>query len=374
MVYFSFISSYNEYKGRGDSQMRKFYMLLVALFLVLGLAACTENGNIDFPEFNEDDVVQLSAQEMITLFENIDYTTVDTESVMISTKGHVFVLSENEDTTYYTSRNDTKITIDATIYGLASDVIGDVRLHGEGEIDVQTSSYYDDNYSDPTESSQVVKGTMGVYFVNGYLYVKADVEHAEDGADLEKENFKQKLNQQITQAMLDEALGEANPDQIDDMIPQEYLDMLENGDLDEIMDAIPNLKVYKDGNTYSIVFSVTKQVVLDSLSEMITAVMEATGSTMTPADINEMVIEAQNQINQVVDELEFTYVISITGNKVTQVAEMLKFKSVDGNIDIDMTSVIEIGVELPSFPNDLDEYTPVDEIGEGIFEDSPSSF
>lgn len=374
MVYFSFVSSYNEYKGRGDSQMRKFYMLLVALFLVLGLAACTENGNIDFPEFNEDDVVQLSAQEMITLFENIDYTTVDTESVMISTKGHVFVLSENEDTTYYTSRNDTKITIDATIYGLASDVIGDVRLHGEGEIDVQTSSYYDDNYSDPTESSQVVKGTMGVYFVNGYLYVKADVEHAEDGADLEKENFKQKLNQQITQAMLDEALGEANPDQIDDMIPQEYLDMLENGDLDEIMDAIPNLKVYKDGNTYSIVFSVTKQVVLDSLSEMITAVMEATGSTMTPADINEMVIEAQNQINQVVDELEFTYVISITGNKVTQVAEMLKFKSVDGNIDIDMTSVIEIGVELPSFPNDLDEYTPVDEIGEGIFEDSPSSF
>ena len=354
--------------------MRKFYMLLVALFLVLGLAACTENGNIDFPEFNEDDVVQLSAQEMITLFENIDYTTVDTESVMISTKGHVFVLSENEDTTYYTSRNDTKITIDATIYGLASDVIGDVRLHGEGEIDVQTSSYYDDNYSDPTESSQVVKGTMGVYFVNGYLYVKADVEHAEDGADLEKENFKQKLNQQITQAMLDEALGEANPDQIDDMIPQEYLDMLENGDLDEIMDAIPNLKVYKDGNTYSIVFSVTKQVVLDSLSEMITAVMEATGSTMTPADINEMVIEAQNQINQVVDELEFTYVISITGNKVTQVAEMLKFKSVDGNIDIDMTSVIEIGVELPSFPNDLDEYTPVDEFGEGIFQDSPSCF
>lgn len=374
MVYFSIVSSYNEYKGRGDSHMRKFYMLLVALFLVLGLAACTENGNIDFPEFNEDDVVQLSAQEMITLFENIDYTTVDTESVMISTKGHVFVLSENENTTYYTSRNDTKITIDATIYGLASDVIGDVRLHGEGEIDVQTSSYYDNNYSDPTESSQVVKGTMGVYFVNGYLYVKADVEHAEDGADLEKENFKQKLNQQITQAMLDEALGEANPDQIDDMIPQEYLDMLENGDLDEIMDAIPNLKVYKDGNTYSIVFSVTKQVVLDSLSEMITAVMEATGSTMTPADINEMVIEAQDQINQVVDELEFTYVISITGNKVTQVAEMLKFKSVDGNIDIDMTSVIEIGVELPSFPNDLDEYTPVDEIGEGIFEDSPSSF
>jgi hypothetical protein len=39
-----------------------------------------------------------------------------------------------------------------------------------------------------------------------------------------------------------------------------------------------------------------------------------------------------------------------------------------------MTSVIEMGVELPSFPNDLDEYTPVDEIGEGIFDDSPSSF
>ncbi|MDY0294725.1 MAG: hypothetical protein RBQ71_02850 [Acholeplasmataceae bacterium] len=357
--------------------MRKLYTLLVALVLVFGLAACTDNGNVEFPTFDEDDVVQLSASEMITLFESIDYTAVDTESIRITTQGHIFVLNEDsEDSEYYsyTSRDDTKITIDATIYGLASDVIGEVRLHGEGEIDFQTSSYYDDDYSEPEESSQVVKGTMGVYFVDGYLYVKADVEHAEDGADLESANFKQKLNQQVTQAMLDETMGQADPDQIDDMIPQEYLDMLENGEFDEIMDAIPNLKVYKDGDTYSIVFSVTKQVILDSLEEMIQAVMEATGSEMTPTEISEMVTEAETQINTVVDELEFTYVISITGSKVTKVAEMLTFKSVDGKIDIDMTSIIEVGVDLPSFPDDLDEYTLVDEIGEGVFEDDSNMY
>lgn len=356
--------------------MRKLYTLLLTLILVFGLAACTQDGNVEFPTFDEDDAVQLSATEMITLFENIDYTSVDTESIKVTTQGHIFVLEESdpEYSSFYTSRDDTKITIDATIYGLASDVIGEVRLHGEGEIDFQTSNYYDDEYSEPEETSQVVKGTMGVYFVDGYLYVKADVEHSEDGADLESANFKQKLNEQVTQAMLDETLGQADPDQIDEMIPQEYLDMLENGEFDEIMDAIPNLKVYKDGDTYSIVFSVTKQIVLDSLEEMIQAVMEATGSEMTPTEISEMVTEAETQINAVVDELEFTYVISITGNKVTKVAEILKFKSVDGTIDIDMTSIIEVGVELPSFPNDLDEYTLVDEIGEGVFENDSNLY
>lgn len=57
--------------------MRKFYTLLIALFLVFGLVACGGNTGVDFPTFDEDNVVELSAQEMVTLFESIDYTTVD---------------------------------------------------------------------------------------------------------------------------------------------------------------------------------------------------------------------------------------------------------------------------------------------------------
>lgn len=210
---------------------------------------------------------------------------------------------------------------------------------------------------------------MGVYFKNGYLYMNVDGTFAKDGADPEEAVFKQKLNQQVTQDMWDEAMGQADPDQIDNMVPQEILDMLESGNFDEIMDAIPNLKVYKDGNTYSIVFSITKSIALNSIEDLIIAYADQMGETLTQAEIDQIVQEAETQINAVVQQLEFTYVISITGTKITQIAEMLVFKSVDGKIDIDLTTVIDFGVDTPKFPTDLDDYEPVDEPGEGIFDD-----
>jgi len=348
--------------------MRKFYTLLIALFLVFALVACGGNTNIDFPTFDENDVVELSAEEMVTLFENIDYASVDSESVRISTKGHIFVIDESDpEDTYSTSRDETKITIDAVIFGLISETIGDVLLHAEGTVDFFTSSFYESEWYEE-DSSQAMKGTMGLYFKNGYLYMNVDGTFAEDGADPEEAVFKQKLNQQVTQEMWDEAMGQVDPNQIDNMVPQDILDMLQSGDFDEIMDAVPNLKVYKDGNTYSIVFTITKTIALNSIEDMIVAYANQMGETLTPQEIDDIVSEAESQINEVVDKLEFTYVISITGTKITQIAEMLVFKSVDGKIDIDLTTVIDFGVDTPKFPTDLDEYDPVDEPGEGIFD------
>jgi Ca2+-binding EF-hand superfamily protein len=349
--------------------VRKLYSLLIALFLVFGLVACGGNTGVDFPTFDEDDVVELSAEQMVTLFENIDYTTVDSESMRITTKGHIFVIDESDpENTYSTWRDETKITIDAVIFGLISDTIGNVLVHAEGTIDFFTSSMYESEWYEE-DSSQAIKGTMGVYFKNGYLYMNVDGTFAKDGADPEEAVFKQKLNQQVTQDMWDEAMGQADPDQIDNMVPQEILDMLESGNFDEIMDAIPNLKVYKDGNTYSIVFSITKSIALNSIEDLIIAYADQMGETLTQAEIDQIIQEAETQINAVVQQLEFTYVISITGTKITQIAEMLVFKSVDGKIDIDLTTVIDFGVDTPKFPTDLDDYEPVDEPGEGIFDD-----
>src|SRR3989339_105419 len=349
--------------------MRKIFLLLTILLLGFGLAACGDEA-VGFPEFDEDNVVELSAQEMVTLFESIDYTSVDSESVRITTKGHIFVKEESdpEDTTY-SSLDDFKLTIDASIYALMSEVIGDVRLHGEGTIDFnQVSEYSSEWYED--SSANAMKGSAGIYFVEGYLYMMVDGEYAENGDALEEVSFKQKLNTEVTQTMWDEAMSEVDPEtQIDTPTPQEYIDMIEAGDFDELMEAIPSLKVYQDGTTYSIVFTVTKQIVLDSMEDMIVAYAEAMGETMTQAQIDEIITEAETEINNMVDELSFTYVISITGNRITKVAEKLVFKSVDGNIDINMTTVIDFGVDLPTFPNDLDTYDPVDQPGEGYFDD-----
>lgn len=350
--------------------MRKFYVLLVALFLVFGLAACGDKGNIEFPEFDEGDVVELSAQDMVELFQNIDYTSVDSESMKIATKGHIFVIDESDpEELEYTHKEETKITVDAVFYALVSETIGDVKGFAEGTIEV--NHYNEAWYNTEVEDIQV-KGSAGAYFTGGYLYLMVDGTYKNGDEDAEEAKFKEKMNQQVTQAMWDDVFSQADPEQIDDMIPQEYLDMLENGEFDEIMDAIPNLKVYQDGDTYSIVFTITKQLALDSLEDIIVAYADSMGEELTQAEIDEMITEAETQINDVIDELAFTYVISIKGNRVIQMAEKLVFVSVDGNIDIDMTTVIEMDVDLPKFPSDLDEYDPVDEFG-SEFNDSLSA-
>lgn len=341
--------------------MRKLWTILVVLCLVFGLAACGDEGNVQFPKFSEKNVVELSAEQMVELFTNIDYSSVDSETVKIATKGHVFVKEIDDDSDDIVM--DMRMSVDAVLYALISESIDDVQLFVEGSIDMD---YYEDSYYSPTDV--LVKGKMGAYFVDGYLYMMVDGSYKDGEDDLEKVNFKEKLDQKVTQSMWDQVFIQADPDFIEDMIPYQYVDMLDSLDLDEIMDVIPNLKVYKDGNTHSIVFAITKDLALDAVEDVVTLYYEMMGLPSTPQQISLMVTQAKLEINKVVQTLAFTYVISITENRISQVAEKLIFKSVDGNIDIDMTTVITFGNELPKFPKDLDKYEAVDMFGQDIIE------
>ena len=366
-VYFCTLQYYNEYK-KEVNPLKKIVLFLVGLFVTFGLAACNSSDIGEFPTFSEKDAVELSASEMIALFENIDYSSVDSESVRISIKGNFHTIDEYTEGTYSTY-NEVKLDIDAVLYALVSEQVNESKLFAEATIDFyskdeETGSYWG-NYS----SEMSLVGDAGVYFYNQYMYMNVDMTAVEDG-DEESAVFKQRMRQQVTQAMWDEAFSMADPDAIGEImpIPQEYLDMLQNGEFDEIMDAIPNLKVYKNGNTYSIVFSVNKQGILDSMLDVAVAVMAEVDPEMSLADITEMVNEAKTEINRVVDELSFDFVISITENKVTKLAISLVFLSEEEDIDIDMTLIIDINAELPKFPTDFDSYEIVDQPGEGVFD------
>jgi hypothetical protein len=348
--------------------LKKLILVLFSLFVSIGLAACNGSSVGEFPTFKENDAVELSATEMVALFENIDYTSVDSESVRISIVGNLHTINEEVDGEY-SSYNEVKLDIDAVLYAFVSEQVEESRLFAETTIDFytkdeETGSYWGD-YSD--EMSLV--GDAGIYFYDQYLYMNVDMEAIEDGEE-ESAVFKQKLNQQVTQEMWDEAFGMADPDAVEEVlpIPQEYLDMIENGEFDEIMDQIPNLKVYKDGNTYSIVFSINKQGVMDSMLDVAVAVMAEVDPEMSLTEITEMVDDAKTELDRVVDELSFDFVISITENRVTKLAMSVVFLSEEENIDVDMTMIIDFDAELPKFPSDLDEYEAVDEPGEGVFE------
>ena len=366
-VYFYQIQDYNECK-KEVKPLKKIFLFMATLFVTFGLAACNSSDTGEFPTFNDKDIVELSASEMIALFENIDYTSVDSESIRISIKGNLHTVDEYVEGTY-SSYNEIKLDIDAILFALISEQVNESKLFAEATIDFyskdsETGSYWGD-YSD--EMSLV--GDAGVYFYNQYLYMNVDMAAVEDGEE-ESAVFKQRIREKITQEMWDEAFSMANPNTINEMIPipQEYLDMLQNGEFDEIMDALPNLKVYKNGNTYSIVFSINKQGILDSMLDVAVAVMAEVDPEMSLVDITEMVDEAKAELDRVADELSFDFVISIHENKITKLAISLVFFSEEENIDIDMTLIIDVNAELPKFPTDFDSYEIVDQPGQDVFD------
>src|SRR3989339_783457 len=112
--------------------MRKIFLLLTILLLGFGLAACGDEA-VGFPEFDEDNVVELSATEMVTLFESIDYTSVDSESVRISVVGNLHTIDEEVDGTY-SYYNEVKLDIDSVLYALVSEQVAESKLFAEATV------------------------------------------------------------------------------------------------------------------------------------------------------------------------------------------------------------------------------------------------
>ena len=353
--------------------MKKLWIFVFFLGALFALAGCNGSSDVEFPTFRERDVVELSAQEMMELFSNLEYTTASNESVRMAAKGHFKVVDSYEYTSWnninYAYSSTTEMTFNVVFYGLVSEQVSEVRMHTSGTASILMDSVDKENNVIVSESHKKVEGRAALYFYNQSLYFDVDAKQTEDDETTDAV-FKQKLNQSITQAQWAEIYAEDNFEDIDNMmpIPQEFLDMLENGDFEEIMAALPGIKVYRDGQTHSILFEITKSSVLSSIENIIRAVALQMPYTITEDDIQEAINEVTDQINAQVEELTFRYAITIKDNKITKMAMEVKFVSKDGKIDIDILLVTELNVTLPKFPTDLDTYEVVEYPGQGIFD------
>jgi hypothetical protein len=352
--------------------LKKLILLIVLLFASFALIACGEGGPDigEFPQFKEGDLIELSAQEMIALFENLEYTTSADETMRISASGYFKVTDSWEDSWWGDSETTTtEATFDIVIYTLVSQQVSKARLHAEGTIDFSTVSTYTPSTGSPSTSTNGAVGDVALYFINQFLYINMDAVVTNEGTPTDAV-FKQKVRESLTQQQWEEVYNQENFENPEEMlpIPSELQELLEEGDFDAIMDALPGLKVYKDGQTHSIVFEVTKAGILSSLSDIIRAVAAQVPEQPSEAEILEAIEQATEMINEMVDELSLKYVISVKENKITKIAIDVEFKSIAQNIEIDVLLIIDFGVTIPNFPSDLDTYTEVDEPGEGIFD------
>jgi hypothetical protein len=216
--------------------MRKFLLLVFVLMFGFVLTACGGETAEGFPKLDENDLIEMSGTEMVTLLSSIDYTNVDSETVKISVKGNFNVVIENSSEDYMynwetnqsvlvtnTERNQIDLVIDAVLYTKVSEQVAEAKLFFEGEIDLYVhheESYYREEH----ESEQDISGTAKVYFIDQYLYLKPNLTDMIDGVE-QTLNFKQKWNMMVTQEMWDDALAQGDvvtdPDQgMGEFLPQ----------------------------------------------------------------------------------------------------------------------------------------------------------
>ncbi|MBU1093894.1 MAG: hypothetical protein KKH01_05480 [Firmicutes bacterium] len=365
--------------------MKKILGLLLVVATVFGLVACTEAVQVgEFPELDENKLVEMNAQEMVDLFSTLDYTGVSSESVRIGVNGSLFVDVDNtyEDSewdylneiyvpvTYY-DENITDITIDAVLYAAASDQVSDVELFAEGTFDIYTYRHYSSYYGGYiTEDELNISGEAGMYFTNQSIYMRTDITGTQNEESMDT-NFKEKLNTQFTQDMWDEYYNEVDtiedPSDLSGLFGSDIITLLESGDIDQILEEIPNLKVYQDGTTYSIQFTLNKTDIVNNFVDVFVAVSTEMGQVPTQDEIDEMEQTMIDQINTFIDELELDFVITIEEGRIVQIATALVFVGSDDttSFDIDMAIIIDFGASVPKFPSDLDEYDVVSDFGIG---------
>ncbi|MFU8793058.1 MAG: hypothetical protein ACNA7K_03450 [Acholeplasmataceae bacterium] len=360
--------------------MKKLLSILFVLLLGFALVACNEDGTLnldEFPTFDEDQMVEMSPQQISQLLQAVDMEAAMNDTVRIHIEGSLESrnTSSYEDFYYdydtqeyveylYSSTNEQNLTIDATMFLQLSELVEEAVLMLDATFDIDTldSSNW---YNEPETYTFAAAGTLSMYMIEQYFYLSPNMTVTQDGVE-ETYDFKQKLTEMITQEMFDEMFeGVFSELQENPFVDVEDLEEeIDQEQLDELLDAIPNLKVYQNGTMTTIIFEVTKQDIIDSTLDFIIALSEMVGEELPPQEqLDDMVQEFHEQINSVVEELAFRYSITIQGTELRQIAIEVNalIDDEDMFLDIDMKLFIDFGLELPARPNDLDEYVPVDE-------------
>jgi hypothetical protein len=319
----------------------------------------------------------MSPQQLVTLLEAVSYDELMTQTIRIHVSGTMEMRrSETYDDWYYdydeedyvdyvySETTEVSMTIEANYYMLFSEMVGEAKMIITGNIDME--SFNSSNwYNELNEEEVAAEGSLNAYLYNQAFYLNPSMSVTENGATT-THDFKQKLNQTLTQEMYDEMI-EGLLTQIGFMTgtdPEEIGEMIDTDELDDVFAAIPNLKIYQDGNVITIVFEINKQDIIDNAIDFALAAAEVIGQeTPSQAEIDEARQQIENAINEAVETFNFKYSISIVGQTITRIVIEVKalIDNEDIYLDIDMIYIMEFGIELPAFPTDLDTYVPVDD-------------
>lgn len=337
--------------------MKKIFSLVLLFIGLVVLTACGNNGLGDFPEVNENKKVNMTAEEMNTLLSNVDMDTQMDQAMLLSIDLDMSMAEEY--TSYSTMIKEYDYTMDLELssktYISLSDQIDEVTIISNNSIDMTVDTDYVSTAMD--DESDSIKGDFDVYFTNQFLYYNADVTSTEEDMI---ENGKYKMNLGITQSIWDK-LFTSPEDLVDD-----YLDIGINPD--ELLESIEMMSFlvdsgmitsYKDGSTYTFMINLTKANILNNINALLDATMDTTD--WDADDYVENAIEIQDAVN-LFDKLELSVVYVIKDDAVQKLGFDLDIELEQDDMIIKVVGqiVIDMNVELPKLPKDLDEYDLTD--------------
>lgn len=359
--------------------MKKILLLLVLLVSTVLLVACGDPYDV---EFRESDKVEMTSAEVSQMLNDITWETpgeaisLNIEADINVTTGTYFEFSDY----VYSYENTIDVLFSSNTYFVDSDTVGEVLLHSVSEIEANIDTALNENDIESSET-QSYSGSLGVYFTEGFLYVNPNITMNVDGTETSVSG-KEKLNEEVTQTMWNEFKNEIDIPETGDMlpaeIPSEILDLLSLENMEALLEAFPAVTVYERSGITNVHIEINKQFISDHMEDLLWFVydtLDETGEDMptveeATADIADMMDEMDDMLAYF-DELSFAIDILVAEDMVGRISVELNILSNDSfetemgtSLDISLSVAANYAAELPNFPEDLDTYTGVDNIGE----------
>ncbi|MFA5560784.1 MAG: hypothetical protein WC964_03300 [Acholeplasmataceae bacterium] len=367
--------------------MKKIFSLFVILFMAIMLVACNRPSEEDPFKIDESTAVELSASEIIDLFSEIDQNQIYNDIFKIVVEGSFFQeelqrynFGEEDEYSHSTLEGELEVELFFDMTEMVEDAFASFKISGQFFEDRKYDGAKDDEgiiVYDQTETT-TVEGSLEAFLIDTYAYFNIDAKATsdysyEDEPSIDEQKAKQKLMQALTQEMYEEVLR----DQLS-LISGMFgigidIDDFEDVDLDTIIEALPSIRAYKDGNKYTLVIEFTKQTLLDSFEDFIVEMAEIFGDGYVPeqSEIDDMI----DQINEAIKDFEFKYLIVIEEGRILNMVIDIKGDfAYEQEIEYNwgyseyrqLTVKFDFKIEIssvgtrPSIPTDLDEYEEVE--------------
>ncbi len=352
--------------------MKKILSMMMLLVLSMLLFACQE-GTVnqgEYPEFTENDIVEISNEELIKLLSTaVEKTTTDDQGIYMS-KGDISfnyseIINSTDEENIMQHITNYIADIDFEGYFSTTDVFADTAINFEANLDVEISNETKNNNETTASTKASFDGSLGVYLLDQCLYLDSDinVENMNRGITTTSSiSGKQMLD---VSSYLEDLTYPNIDEEVSSLLPEDF-------DLDEIeglLEAFPVFNVYEVNQVTYIEFKVDKEAIKDHLVDgysYLYTMIAGEGPTQGQVD---NVIQFISEVDDNFDELDFSLSIAFSSNGLLQIASKcnISMDVEEGSLGVNYSYTLDKVSEMKDNPDDLENYTEVDSIESLIY-------